>query len=232
MKYGTAIFDMHGTLVYEDPDVHEQGRIMAQRLGQDPEIFKAAFVEDIRPVMAGQMQARQRYQKVLENLGLDASPHAVTAFEDLETELRLGAARLYPGIPEILERLRESGLRLGLLTNCTPLWRQILDHTGLAHQFNAVFLSCDKAMAKPDKRFFASIMEELSAVPEKTLYIGDGGDMELETAIQLGMAAVYIDHQPKTLWKKGPTDFAFRITSYTELPEIIEMKGQDKGPEI
>lgn len=221
MVFSGVIFDMHGTLVYEDPDVPTQWRIMAQQLGVDREAFTEAFNKDINSVMTGMISAHSRYKEVLETLGLDAKPDQVHHFAAMELQLRQQAVKLYPGALDVLKTLRAGGLRLGLLTNCTPLWAEILSHLGLLDVFHGVLLSCDRGMAKPDKHFFYSALEKIGTTAEETVYVGDGGDNELETATEIGMTSVYIDQMPRTLHQGAAKNFVHRITAFSELMPLV-----------
>ena len=221
MVFSGVIFDMHGTLVYENPDVPTQWRIMAQQLGVDCVAFAEVFDRDVRPLMAGKMSAHRRYKDVLESLNLDAGPDQTHRFENMELELRQEAAKLYPRTLDVLKILREKGLRLGLLTNCTPIWGEILSHLALIRLFHAVLLSCDQGMAKPDRRFFSSALEKIGTTPEETVYVGDGGDKELEIATEMGMTSVYIDHMPKMLRQGRPKNFTHRIAALSELLPLV-----------
>ena len=115
MVFSGVIFDMHGTLVYENPDVPTQWCIMAQQLGVDHVAFAEAFNKDVKPLMAGKMGAHRRYKDVLESLGLDAGPDQAHGFENMEMELRQEAAKLYPGVLDALKLLREKGTTPGTL---------------------------------------------------------------------------------------------------------------------
>ncbi len=221
MGFSGVIFDMHGTLVYENPDVPAQWRIMAQQLGVDHVTFAEAFNKDVKLLMAGKMGAHRRYKDGLESLGLDAGPNQAHGFENMELELRQEAAKLYPGALDVLKILGEKGFRLGLLTNCTPIWAEILSHLDLVHLFHAVLLSCDQGMAKPDRRFFSSILEKIGTTPKETVYVGDGGDKELEIATEMGMTSVYIDQMPKMLRQGRPKSFTHRIAALSELLPLV-----------
>ena len=53
--------------------------------------------------------------------------------------------------------------------------------------FDAVCMSCELGMKKPDIAIFQKCVSELSVAPRECLYVGDGGSFELETARSLGM---------------------------------------------
>ncbi|MDE6698901.1 MAG: HAD family hydrolase [Lachnospiraceae bacterium] len=55
--------------------------------------------------------------------------------------------------------------------------------------FDAVLLSCEQGIQKPDEEIFIRCIEQLHVKPEECLYVGDGGSRELETARKLGMTA-------------------------------------------
>lgn len=216
------IFDMHGTLLYEDPDVPEQWRLLSGYLGVDLEHFREVFLRDLNAVMAGRTSADERYRRVLGALGLDDGPASVDRLRTKEFEIRRSAVRLYPETAGTLETLRSRGFRLGLLSNCTPLWADILSEISLVPAFDSILLSCTAGMAKPNPAFFRAILANLELCPENTVYVGDGGDSELEAASDLGMTAVYIRQEPAMRRQGEPTRFHTEIRSLGELLQCLE----------
>lgn len=56
--------------------------------------------------------------------------------------------------------------------------------------FDAVYLSYEQGIQKPDEEIFQRCMDSLSVNAEECVYVGDGGSYELEAAEKLGMKAV------------------------------------------
>lgn len=101
------------------------------------------------------------------------------AFEHLHTEI----------IP-MLKLLKEKGILIGLISNCFSEESVIIKKSILYPFFDAVCLSFDEGMKKPDKAIFTRCLEKLNVQSDECLYVGDGGSGELEAAKMVGMKAV------------------------------------------
>ena len=56
--------------------------------------------------------------------------------------------------------------------------------------FDAICLSYDEGIQKPNLAIFKRCIEKLDVKADECLYVGDGGSNELEAAKKLGMKAV------------------------------------------
>ena len=56
--------------------------------------------------------------------------------------------------------------------------------------FDAVCLSFDEGIQKPDSAIFKRCLEKLNVQAKDCLYVGDGGSNELEAAEMVGMKAM------------------------------------------
>lgn len=94
---------------------------------------------------------------------------------------------LHPQIIPMLATLKERNIKIGLITNCYFEERDVIRESILFEYFDAVCMSCDLGMKKPDIAIFQKCVRELSVTSEECLYVGDGGSFELETARSFGM---------------------------------------------
>jgi putative hydrolase of the HAD superfamily len=62
----------------------------------------------------------------------------------------------------------------------------------LAALIDVAAFSCSVGMAKPDQRIYLSACEALSVAPAECVYVGDGGDDELQGALEVGMTPVLL----------------------------------------
>lgn len=81
--------------------------------------------------------------------------------------------QLRPDALFVLSVLRSYGIKLGLLSNCTPFARLFVDDLKLNEYFDTIVLSSDVGYIKPDPRIFMLTMNRLCARPEETCVIGD-----------------------------------------------------------
>ena len=89
----------------------------------------------------------------------------------------------------MLSTLKEKGFLIGLISNCFSEEAGVIRQSELFPYFDAVLLSCEQGIQKPDEEIFIRCIEQLSVKPEECLYVGDGGSLELEAARKLGMTA-------------------------------------------
>lgn len=99
-------------------------------------------------------------------------------------------AHLHPEIVPMFSALKEKGMRIGLISNCFSEEAQVIRESRLAPYFDAICLSYELGMCKPEPEIYKVCVDRLGAAPKECLYVGDGGSSELEAARECGMKAV------------------------------------------
>jgi putative hydrolase of the HAD superfamily len=111
-------------------------------------------------------------------------------------------ARLYglrPGALVVLERLRDRGLKLGVLTDCSVELTEEWERLELAPLVDAAVFSCVEGRRKPDPQLFACVAARLGVDPAACVYVGDGGGHELTGAAASGMTALQLRERDRSL---------------------------------
>ena len=118
-----------------------------------------------------------------------------------------------PGAHDVLKRLRESGLRLGILTNGpSDLQRYKLERLGIPELVDAVAISEEIGAAKPDARAFTAVAGMLELAPAALVMVGDNWALDIEGARSAGFAAAYY---------VGVEDRPDRLDSVALLPQVL-----------
>jgi putative hydrolase of the HAD superfamily len=102
------------------------------------------------------------------------------------------AYEVYPEVPAALARLRQEGLRLGVISNWDHRLPGLLEELGLGRFLDAVVYSSKAGVEKPDGRIFRQAASELGAEPAAVLHVGDGRLEDVEGAVAAGMRALHI----------------------------------------
>jgi haloacid dehalogenase superfamily, subfamily IA, variant 3 with third motif having DD or ED/haloacid dehalogenase superfamily, subfamily IA, variant 1 with third motif having Dx(3-4)D or Dx(3-4)E len=99
-------------------------------------------------------------------------------------------------IPSLL-KLREMGLRVGLITNGkeTNQWPKIR-HLNIEKCFDAILIGSDPATCKPNAAIFNQMAELLSLKPENLMYVGDHPVNDVEASRNAGYTPVWITTMP------------------------------------
>lgn len=126
---------------------------------------------------------------------------------------------LHPEIIPMLSELKEKGILVGLISNCFSEEAEVIRKSELFPYFDAVYLSYEQGIQKPDEEIFERCMGYLSVKADECLYVGDGGSFELETAKKLGMTAV------QAVWylKEGTTQPSKRKQDFFQFENPLDV---------
>lgn len=105
-----------------------------------------------------------------------------------------GEENLYPDVRPCLERLRASGLRVGLAGNQTARAERIL--TALELPVDVIGTSDGWGVEKPSLAFFDRVVREAGVPAGSVLYVGDRLDNDIRPAQEVGIATALIRRGP------------------------------------
>lgn len=181
--YRTVIFDLDGTILNTIDDLADAGNYVCRENGW-PEFSVEAFKG-----MVGHG---------IPNLVSRFSPKEARTPERLTQTLkafsrRYGAHNMdktapYPGIPEMLERLKAAGIQLAVYSNKEDGFSRILVEHYFPGVFSLVRGKVEGIPVKPDPTGVRKVMEALHAHPEQTIFVGDSS-VDIQTGHHAGMAA-------------------------------------------
>lgn len=92
-----------------------------------------------------------------------------------------------------LERLRDSGLRLGVVSNADGRAAAILAATGLAPSLHVIVDSHFEGVEKPDAEIFRRALARLGAAASETIFVGDIPSIDVVGARNAGLRPVLLD---------------------------------------
>ncbi len=120
--------------------------------------------------------------------------------------------KLLPGASEVLSFCQSQNLPIALITNGTAdMQRDAVRAVGLTDVFKRILVSgdADVAVRKPNPRIFRLAYEALGTKPGETLMVGDNLSADVYGALEYGMQAVYLGHEPGTRYETLPDIAAF-----------------------
>ena len=182
-----VVFDMFETLVTLFEGRTYFGEDIAKDLGADPAIFRKEWhsIEDERSV--GKYSIEEGLELVLKRLGI---------YSKGKVELAAGKRRqalgdTFSAIPQetfdMLDMLKERGIKIGLITNTFSDERDMIRESRLFPYFDVALISYEQGILKPDQKLYGLMTEKLGVKPDECLYVGDGGSRELYAAREAGM---------------------------------------------
>ena len=182
-----VLFDMFETLVthFESPVY------MAKQICADIGITEARFREIWDTTDKDRTLGRKTLEEVIETVLQVNECYSAELFEmiiEKRKQSKIECFRhIHPEIIPMLKALKERNIKIGLITNCYFEERDVIQNSVLYDYFDAVCMSCELGLAKPDAAIFYKCTQMLEVAPDECLYIGDGGSFELETAQAVGM---------------------------------------------
>jgi putative hydrolase of the HAD superfamily len=100
--------------------------------------------------------------------------------------------QLRPDIDGLLRRLRDRGLRLGIVANQPQAARERLSRAGIGDLFAYQGLTGLTGFSKPDPRAFQAAAEAVGMAPADCIMVGDRVDNDIVPARALGMATILL----------------------------------------
>jgi phosphoglycolate phosphatase len=194
------IFDLDGTLIDSKLDLAHAVNATRSHMGLPALEHECvySYVGNGAPVL------------IRRALGPDAAEsqveEALEFFLEYYREHYLDYTTLYPGVRESLERLRDAGRRMAVLTNKpVRLSKAILDGLGVGPYFFRVYGGNSFDFKKPHPIGVETLMREADAAPGRTLMIGDSS-VDVQTAVNAGIRSCGVTYgfQPETLADPAP----------------------------
>ncbi len=212
-RVNTVIFDLDDTL-HDDTLTFREAAYRAA-LGTAP-----THGVEPRPLGATYVEVAQSYWQNLTNERLAALPanprkimwaaalaqHGVqdddlaVACADEFHRHRNELTQPYPGAVVLLRALRERGIKIGMITNGFAIThREKIAVLGIEQYFDAILLSDEVGMVKPDPRIFLRACELLDSEPAETAMVGDRYDRDVTGAQEVGMFTVLVNYHRITI---------------------------------
>lgn len=168
---------------------------------------------------------RQSWMKALESLGIEDATLAAELDTMFERE-RAITNPWCPGGEEALKQLAAS-YRLGMVTNGIPdVQRTKINNTGIEQYFDAIVISGEIAIGKPEPAIYQHALDLLGAKPEETIMVGDSFPRDVMGSQAFGLRGVWISMgRPKP---EGGDPW-LTIESLAELPALLEEHHRSLG---
>src|ERR1700692_1389963 len=194
------IFDLDGTLIDSKIDlVHSVNA--ARRLMKLPPISEelvSSYGGNGAPVLMrralGPTASEAEVQRALEY------------FLGYYREHMLDNTRLYPGVKEALDRLRDAGTNMAVLTNKPVRFsRALVEGLELGQHFFQVYGGNSFEQKKPDPIGIETLLRESGVARERTIMVGDSG-VDVRTARNARVTACGVSYgfQPETFVADPP----------------------------
>jgi putative hydrolase of the HAD superfamily len=218
-----VVFDFYGTLTPISPSEAWASNAvrLASVMGVPPEELSRALEESFPERISGALgDVLQTMQAIAGRLGVMLTDEQLSEAAQTRRAVQESMFALRPEALGVIGTLRDRGLRVGLVSDCTSELPDAWPRLALAPLVDAPVFSCVEGTRKPDPHLFRKAAADLGTDPVRCVYVGDGGGRELTGASAVGMRAVLLagpdwhqhsDHNRESDWT------GLRISSLAEL---------------
>lgn len=190
MVIKAVIFDMYETLITHYESSVYFGTQMAFDAGIEQEKFQAIW----RVTESDRTIGKISFEEILEKILKENNCFSDEKMSYIVNKRIFCQEELFEHINEeiipMLKNLKEKGIRIGLISNCFSEEAIVIKKSKLYSFFDAVCLSYDEGLQKPDLEIFQRCLKKLNVQADECIYVGDGGSNELVAAKSIGMKSM------------------------------------------
>lgn len=168
---GAVLLDLYDTLVWSDwPQLR---RMIEERAGLADHRLLDAFVRTRQQRSVGAFGSQEgNLVAVLEAAGL-LDPALASELSELTTTFLQTGVHLWDDSLPVVRELRRRGVATALVSNCDHGTRPVVDRLGLPEEMDAIILSFEVGVAKPDAGIYRAALDALNARAEEAIFVDD-----------------------------------------------------------
>jgi HAD superfamily hydrolase (TIGR01509 family) len=127
-----------------------------------------------------------------------------------------------PGAVDLLQSLKKSDTRVGVVTNGGPLQRAKAARAHVLAEVETCVVSSESGAEKPHARPFLEALVALGARAQDTTFVGDNPEDDIQGARALGMRTVWISHGRRWPEDLPPPDHV--VARLSEVGDVLERR--------
>lgn len=202
MTIKAILFDLGNTLVYQQPNEPFQRILRANGVSRSIEEIREAFKKGVKEFDSERYKAlpphefyRRWNMAILKNLKISHSLRRLAAEIDRQW-FNFSKIYVYPEVKDSLRRLKQMGLKLGVVTGGYELdIEQILPRAGLQEFFQVCVGSDTTGKSKPHPESFRHALQQLGVNPREAIFVGDSYEADYLGAEKVGMRTLLIQRE-------------------------------------
>lgn len=194
MRYKAVLFDLDGTLLNSLEDLADSTNAVLARRGfacHELEKYKYFVGDGMYNLLRRALPAEQQDDAFIKQCVVEMKEEYSRHWGD--------KTKPYPGVIELLQSLREKGLKMAVLSNKPHEFTQVVIEKYFPGHFDLAYGERTGIPRKPDPQGALDIAEAMQLAPAEFLYLGDT-NTDMRTAVAAGMYAVGV------LWGFRPAE--------------------------
>lgn len=180
-----AIFDLDGTLVNTLSDLGRATAYVLKAFGTEPK-----WTDDDYRAFVGN-GAKKLLERAFEHKLTDEQLNkALDIFKAKYNEILIDNAYVYDGIKDSLDKLKDKGIKLAVVTNKPHFSALKMVESLFGKDYFDIIIGAEENVAKkPDPFTTNLVLKRLGLLPQEALFFGDS-DVDIYTAKNAGLKSV------------------------------------------
>jgi putative hydrolase of the HAD superfamily len=137
------------------------------------------------------------YRTYLSELGHAAAAETDLPQRLLDTFVLSESYRLYDDVIPTLDRLRNAGYRLGVISNWEAWLDRLMVDLAISDFFEVTVVSGNAGIEKPNPRIFEIALEGAGVQPSEAVHIGDNPTDDIVGAAGVGIRGILLDRNDR-----------------------------------
>lgn len=187
-------FDLFSTLISVSKAAGDQGSYTADILGIDRTAWNNACFSDHHDICApsDQIAIIQKLAHSLDpSIPLSRIQEAAAA---RQWRFDHALCNIEEEILHVLGKLKQRGIRLGLISNASTDEVRAWSDSPLAELFETAHFSCHCGIKKPQPGIYQLVLRQMGLTPEQALFVGDGRSQEHRGASSVGIKSLLVTY--------------------------------------
>lgn len=161
------------------------------------------------------------YQRlILEGAGIEAPPSLAARVWERVRQIPYGLA-LFDDVAEVLPKLRASGYVTGIVTNMDATGEKVSRDLGLGGLADFVVTSGEVGQGKPHPPIYLTALARANANPSESVMVGDSVIGDVEGAMAVGIAPIFINRYPDTPPEEPPPEGVPTVHTLAEVEALL-----------
>lgn len=178
--YTTVLFDLDGTIL-DTNELIMTSFMEALKGIVPPDFGKEHIIPHMGLTLEDQLRQFSGQQDV---------DHLIKAYREVNLRLHDQYVRAFPFVNEVLEKLHNAGIQIGVVTTKIRLTTEKgLDFVGIRNYVDAIVTVDDVVNPKPHAEPVLKALEQLGVQPSQALMVGDSA-VDMKSAVAAGVTAV------------------------------------------
>ena len=200
-----VIFDLDNTILNSSKIIDDANKEVINEMKRDFDEISEDFFNEMHAktdIEYKKIEPSYRHKELFYELfakasGFDMDREKIRKYSDTFEEVLLTRMEFTEGIEEVIDAIKNNGLKMGLLTGegmYTGLKRKTLEKIGFMEKFDVKIIAREGIPeSKSDPGAFKRTAGLMGLKPDEVLFIGDVPEVDIDNAKSAGMFTVLFD---------------------------------------